>query len=202
MLRYWDWSLDWESLVDSPVLDVSTGFGGDGDPNGAKTVGSGRCVIDGPFANLRPLYYNMNDNPHCLSRGFWDGQELGRLPGSDVSPRAIEAILSQADYESFFLALEHGPHNVIPNSIRGDFLKFTAPSDPLFFLHHTQLDRIWWLWQNRHPTQRLTEYTGNSTHNAKRKADLHDVLRVGPIGPDIQVKEVMHTRGQMLCYMY
>ena len=41
------------------------------------------------------------------------------------------------DYEAFYLALENGPHDAIPNSIRGNFIKLTAPNDPLFFLHHT-----------------------------------------------------------------
>jgi tyrosinase len=34
------------------------------------------------------------------------------------------------------LALENGPHNNIPTGIQGDFSSFTAPNDPIFFLHH------------------------------------------------------------------
>jgi len=126
-LAYWDWSLDWENLSKSPVWDNDTGFGGDGDPKGTETVGFGRCVADGPFKDLRPLFYNNDDNPHCLSRGFWDGQKEGFLSGSGISPQAIEQIMALPDYESFFLALEHGPHNVIPNSVRGDFFEVHCP---------------------------------------------------------------------------
>jgi hypothetical protein len=35
--------------------------------------------------------------------------------------------MASTDYETFFLATENGPHNTIPNGIRGDFYSFTAP---------------------------------------------------------------------------
>lgn len=72
------------------------------------------------------------------SWGFHRGGTLGGLAGAEVRPEAIEKVLRQPDYESFFLALEHGPYDEIPNGIRGDdLLNFTVPNDPLFFLHHT-----------------------------------------------------------------
>lgn len=82
------------------------------------------------------MYYGTDANPHCLSRGFIDGETEGRLSGTKVSPAAVEEILNAPDYESFVIGLEKGPHNQIPNTIRGDFLLFSAPNDPIFFLHH------------------------------------------------------------------
>jgi len=35
-----------------------------------------------------------------------------------------------------------------------------SPSEPLFFLHHTWLDKIWWQWQSQQPNTRLTEIGG------------------------------------------
>jgi len=32
---------------------------------------------------------------------------------------------------------------------------FTSPGDPLFFLHHAMLDRVWWIWQMQDPEMRL-----------------------------------------------
>jgi tyrosinase len=128
-----------ESLRDSPVFSNVTGFGGDGNMEGPASVGDGHCVTDGPFADLILPFYNSNDNNHCLSRAFADGKTRGTLPGDQVRPAVVEEILSQTDYKSFFLQLEKGPHNQIPNGIGGDFLKFTAPNDHLFFLHHGYL---------------------------------------------------------------
>ena len=28
---------------------------------------------------------------------------------------------------------------------------FVSPADPLFWLHHAEVDRIWHQWQQRHP---------------------------------------------------
>lgn len=36
-----------------------------------------------------------------------------------------------------------------------------SPGDPVFFLHHTNLDRLWWEWQSN-DTARLTEMDGQS----------------------------------------
>lgn len=36
----------------------------------------------------------------------------------------------------------------------------SSPGDPLFYLHHTWLDKIWWDWQSKDKTKRLTEMGG------------------------------------------
>lgn len=36
-----------------------------------------------------------------------------------------------------------------------------SPADPLFFLHHANLDRLWWEWQSKN-TSRLTEISGKN----------------------------------------
>jgi tyrosinase len=73
-----------------------------------------------------------------FSRGFKFDQKVlhGHIPREVVRPSAVEEILSLPDFESFFLALEKGPHNAIPTGIHGDLMGFTAPNDPIFFLHH------------------------------------------------------------------
>jgi tyrosinase len=27
----------------------------------------------------------------------------------------------------------------------------TAPADPIFWMHHANIDRLWWQWQQAHP---------------------------------------------------
>lgn len=41
----------------------------------------------------------------------------------------------------------------------------SSPGDPLFFLHHTWLDRIWAQWQAKDPATRFYEIGGNNTGN-------------------------------------
>lgn len=122
--RYWDWTLDWESFAQSPVFSTTAGFGGDGDPSLPETVGGGRCVTSGPLAGtLQPLFYGANKKPHCLSRGF----NFSDMPLEALSPDAVEKALQADTYMQFLLDIENGPHNAVPNAVKGDFYSFTAP---------------------------------------------------------------------------
>lgn len=42
--------------------------------------------------------------------------------------------------------LESGPHNGVHASILGDMGNFMSPLDPVFWLHHCNIDRIWASW--------------------------------------------------------
>lgn len=128
-LVYWDWTLDSSSLSASPVFDPVTGFGGDGDPDGPITVGkTGRCVVDGPFAGIQALWYDVKYQRHCLSRGFRDDWgNLGFIDGTDVSPESIELAMELDRYEDFVRMMEVKVHDAIPFGIGGDFETFSAP---------------------------------------------------------------------------
>ena len=58
--------MDWRNLTQAPVFHIDDGFGGDGN-TGEVTVGHGRWVIDGPFANLEVQYHNEDRRPQCFS---------------------------------------------------------------------------------------------------------------------------------------
>jgi hypothetical protein len=61
--------------------------------------------------------------------------------------------------------------------------------DPVFFLHHTQVDRLWWIWQQRDPGRRLHEFSGpreTFMHMDNRESSLDDTLYAGTIGKNIQ----------------
>ncbi|KAK1979541.1 hypothetical protein LZ30DRAFT_751360 [Colletotrichum cereale] len=193
-LPYWDWTLDWENFPESPIFSTVTGFGGNGDSSAPRGVGEGHCVTDGPFADLQPLYFGQHSQPHCLSRGFTD------FPGRNVSPEVVQKSLGEKDYETFFLAIENGPHNMAPNGIQGEFYSFTAPNDPIFYLHHAQLDRLWFIWQKRDEQIRLTDYSGGA--NSDESATLNDLLYMEGLDEDVRVSQMMDTKSGSLCYQY
>jgi tyrosinase len=39
---------------------------------------------------------------------------------------------------------------------------WSSPGDPLFYLHHTYLDKLWWQWQANDLTPRLKDITGSN----------------------------------------
>jgi len=75
--------------------------------------------------------------------------------------------------------------------------------DPLFFLHHAQMDRLWWQWQQADPKKRLRDYSGRAVvDNVERTAKLGDTLSFGGLGTDVSASEVMNTEAWPLCYRY
>ena len=97
----------------------------------APTLNYGRCVTSGPFADLIVLFEDGYTLPHCLTRAFTEEGFHG-YSSSDVQPTAIEAILDLNDFESFYEAVENGPHDTIPNMVRGGFWILTAPNRRTF----------------------------------------------------------------------
>ncbi|KAF1953408.1 Di-copper centre-containing protein [Byssothecium circinans] len=200
-MPFWNWQLDWKDITKSPIWSTDHGFGTTGDPERSlDTILNGHCVVDGLFADIVIPYLDEKFYPHCLSRGFAQGEELRNL-SMMLSPETIEDLLDLDEYDAFNLGMEHGPHLAIPRSIRGDFSLLTAPSDPVFFLHHAQLDRLWWKWQLLHPQKRW-EYSGLAKHGLRESASVEDLLLVERIAGDVKVEEVLDTHGALFCYRY
>ncbi|MCJ1446932.1 MAG: hypothetical protein MMC23_007440, partial [Stictis urceolatum] len=197
---YWDWVIDRDNLTQAPLWASAEGFGGDGDHSVKSALGD-YCVADGPFQYLQVKYIKEDIAPHCLSRGFATGDRLREL-SSWIQPEQIETCLAEDDYDTFNLCVELGPHNAIPRSIGGDFTVFTAPIDPVFFLHHTQIDRLWWKWQDMDVEKRMWQYRGQKSHTSKEPASLTDIISMGGLAPDIVVESIIDTEGSLLHYSY
>ena len=45
--------------------------------------------------------------------------------------------------------LEATPHNTVHNTIAGDMATMLSPRDPIFFLHHANIDQIWASWNRQ-----------------------------------------------------
>lgn len=59
--------------------------------------------------------------------------------------------------------LEQTPHNDVHVAIGGWMGNpDTAAQDPIFWLHHANIDRLWWLWQQTHTDPTVTAWTGQS----------------------------------------
>ncbi|KAH8812840.1 hypothetical protein F5884DRAFT_786519 [Xylogone sp. PMI_703] len=203
-LTYWDWTLDWEDLSRSPIFKSSPGFGGNSNPNSEPSkvaiVGGDRCLQDGPFAGTTVHWWTQEGQSHCLSRGFQDVVPIEEM-GKSFRPGRIEKILQQPDYESFFLNMEHTIHNGIQVAIGGDIMYNTAPYDPIFYLHHTQLDRIWWLWQQIHPSHQW-QYLGLANNHSDDRASLYNIIDMGDFAPGLAALDLMDTKSDLLCYRY
>ncbi|KAG4425556.1 hypothetical protein IFR04_001253 [Cadophora malorum] len=208
---YWDWTLDSLAPSTSPIWSPTTGFGGNGSPNTTEpgSFGSTRkCVADGPFNSLRPTYITDSYSPHCLSRNWNNGSsEPGRMLGEYYSPEVVDGGQKLGNYSAYRYQLEGTPHGAIHAMMGGDMGPSTSPNDPIFFLHHTQVDRLWWLWQQQDPEKRNYEYSGIRTQDqfdgvTPPEAELDDWLPMRGLAADLQVKDLMVTESELLCYTY
>ena len=66
---------------------------------------------------------------------------------------------------------------------------FASPGDPMFFLHHAQIDRTYWTWQIQDLAARQYQLAGTITLNnnpPSRNGTLEDILNMGVNGPSVE----------------
>lgn len=104
-------------------------------------------------------------------------------------------------------------------------------TDPLFFLHHANIDRIWWVWQTMDLERRLLDMSGSvrplDMEDSKDDSSLNEPeideeeydgievpnhalnhvglgfgMKYGPLGRTVSVRELMDVTQFPLCYRY
>lgn len=78
----------------------------------------------------------------------------------------------------------------------------SVPQDPLFYLHHAGLDRVWWQWQIANDEGRLFEISGYTTQTGNEPVTLDFVMDFPGLGPNVTVREVMDPRVWPGCFVY
>ncbi|HLY12701.1 MAG TPA: tyrosinase family protein [Planctomycetota bacterium] len=93
---------------------------------------------------------------------------ITRDPGGDPSAPTLPTtqqiqttVMIRTDYRAFTLALEgaqpFGAHNLVHVWFHGTMSVVpTAPADPMFWMHHAEIDRLWAIWSAAHPGQEPT----------------------------------------------
>ncbi|KAJ3526902.1 hypothetical protein NMY22_g9986 [Coprinellus aureogranulatus] len=217
---YWDWTRDDTSLPvrQSPIFDPVTGFGGDGVPgtytlppdpkNESDTFpGAGSfiykgCVQDGPFKNwIVHLGPGKMNTEHCLVRGM---QEFARQAYTTSN---VDRILKAETFEDFRnLADEltmrgiHGSGHLL---VGGEMTNtYSAGADPLFYMHHGGLDRVWWQWQEINRETHLYDISGPSTKFGSDNITLDFELDFPALGPNITVRDTMDSLLEPNCFTY
>lgn len=127
---------------------------------------------------------------------------VSRLVSKDVSKwyrveaEMIETILkgSIGNYPSFRMVMEE-INKKVRHSFLGDFFWMVRVSDPLFFLHIRNIDRLWAEWQARNPANAIA-------YGSSKK----EVLNFYGLHPNVEVKDVMSTKSGLvnglMCYEY
>ena len=162
-IPYWDW-------IETP--EFPSFLGGDGDPD------NGFDVTDGPFTREKWIF-SVVDSPGMPTRlqrrfGFGDLDQGGDPAKMDLpTTTAQDSALRTRWYDdvpwdatsptasSFREAAEVDLHNRVHRWVGGfwesdgalaggTMMQMASPNDPVFWLHHCNLDRLWAAWQMMH----------------------------------------------------
>ncbi|KAK9775098.1 hypothetical protein SCAR479_08074 [Seiridium cardinale] len=231
-LPYWDWTLDTASedvFLSSPIFDAVRGFGGNGQyvpenlltpaptmflsrPKLVANRTGGGCLVDGPFAGLS-TQLGPRDNirqlgRHCVTR------DLGYVYMRNTTD--TDQVLGAMDFPNFGIygnKTEYSYHSGGHWAIGGDYatmsdMWISLAMDPIFFLHHSNLDRAWWSWQTRDLDARIRDISGplfpQDYHNKEGgNYTLDSVIHIGITKPkEVMISEVMHIQRGPLCYTF
>lgn len=94
----------------------------------------------------------------------------------------MDALNSFTTFDLFQNALEVTVHNSVHRAVGGNMVSSASPSDPLFWLHHANIDRIWAEWQGfprgQNPTNRNETLQPKPLFGVKVSA----VLKINTLG--------------------
>ncbi|KAF4542612.1 Tyrosinase [Lasiodiplodia theobromae] len=191
----------------------------------------GGCVTAGPFAdmvvNLGPVALDLTNgtsvgtgpvtpdqfawNPRCLKRDLSDAVNRRYANASGVAA----LILGSEDVERFQMTMQGVPgsgsigvHGGGHYSIGGDPGRdlFVSPGDPAFYAHHSQIDRVWTLWQWLDLESRQNALAGTGTFldsPPSPNTTLDTLLDLGyAAGEPTRVGDLMSNIGGKFCYLY
>ncbi|KAJ3278546.1 hypothetical protein HK104_002240, partial [Borealophlyctis nickersoniae] len=139
------------------------------------------------------------------------------MMAAHYSPAEVKYILAKKDYNSFRHSLEEHPHNIMHTAIGGDMSDPRTSSngdgyipddtdhgaaivDPIFWLHHNNIDRLWAKWQAANP-KLARQYSGNKLSGGRDNdaRDTDDLLYYGFMR-NWKVRETFDTRSY--CYVF
>lgn len=127
-----------------------------------------------PQMFLTPTTPDGKPNWLCVTEQGWTRTWPANkpMPPEIVGPAVLKDILNAQGYENFGTSrnpaqnnldpswvprgggaqgiLEARPHNLVHNNVGGWMPTASSPRDPLFFMHHSNIDRIWALWNVNH----------------------------------------------------
>ena len=133
--------------------------------------------------SITPEFYEPDSplNPVYLHKGTEFALPRTAQPGAIMDSRVVgsdnlKRILDTTDFFGFGSypsrdtnvddedgrasgGLEGGPHNYVHGTLGGNMGAFLSPLDPIFWLHHCNIDRLWNFWMGDKNKSKLLPYT-------------------------------------------
>jgi tyrosinase len=116
----------------------------------------------------------LASGPHTVTRNIG---ALASLP----TAASVAAVMGNATFMAFAPALE-GVHNSGHVWVGGSMMGVpTAPADPVFWMHHAEIDRLWAGWQPSHAGQNppLSGTAATMDPWSETEVDTRDIVALG-----------------------
>ncbi|CAE6478122.1 unnamed protein product [Rhizoctonia solani] len=225
VVPYWAWEKDSDDFLGSEMWDTDSesGLGGySDDASDDYTIHTGALDIEVAY----PI-------PHKLRRRYIPSpfSSSGPSAASTFTPAEVEVLLSHTNFTLFHGYLEQlvGMHSAIHLIMGGDMgticpagssgtiycptersPTFSA-NEPMFHLHHGNIDRLWWLWQEK-STANKNAFHGGSVQNTSSLdifpngqapwLNKSSVVPSAGLWPTYNIGETLDTRSWPWCYVY
>jgi tyrosinase len=173
-LAWWDWT---------ELQEIPEAFAAEKLPDGKDNPLFSAPVV-GTKGEREPDWPEETHRPAERGKTWLPG---GGLPTSD----GVEAAMDSPNFDDFTGALEN-LHNAVHVWVGGEMndQRF-AGWDPIFWAHHTMVDRLWALWQLKHPGDNpRREHLGKGL-NYFKDMTVADTLNFTDLGYDYAATEVL-----------
>ncbi|KAJ7328833.1 Di-copper centre-containing protein [Mycena albidolilacea] len=238
---YWNWVEDSKDVFDSVMFKDSnpvSGLGGWGDPANDVRVPDGAFSNRSNFRLTYPSPHTLRRNwtiqpfLNFPLAGFMSDADEHLDANATFTPAERDKLVNGfvGDFVGFQKYFEgfNGSHGAVHLMMGGDLggqCPGDAPADcvggptfsanePLFWLHHGMVDKMWYDWQNRHPSNTKAFFGGsvqalnnvtfyNSFPNGA--GPFYNVSSIMPsdgLFPPPKISDVLGTTEGMLCYVY
>ncbi|HMI53389.1 MAG TPA: tyrosinase family protein [Candidatus Saccharimonadales bacterium] len=209
-LPYWDWAADGERTPQAQLrskLWKSSGIGGTGTP-----IASGPFVFkpaDNTSFRVR-IDTDSNGNLQQVNRGLnrsLAGSGVVDLPNKSDTAKALQltpydkapwTVTSSGHrnyLEGWVGADGPGMHNRVHVWIGGDMSPASSPNDPVFYLNHCNVDRIWEAWMQKNGRV----YVPGAAAPSSLKGHRIDDELASLVSPPIRPADVLNVTTQ---YVY
>jgi len=209
-IPYWDWTVD--NAVTSSLWHADF-LGGNGS-------GVNHAVTDGQFAGAAGRWpITVKDDPGArdfLTRQLGARSDARRLPSAarqsqvlaltpyDTAPweDMLRDPQNPGQWGGFRIGLEVPLHNLVHRWVGGNMLDMSSPNDPIFWLHHCNIDRLWAVWQFAHPmiAGYLPATGGPLGHNLRDAMIFHAPGDAAPWTGDFRPADVLDHRTLGISY--
>ncbi|KAJ1725722.1 hypothetical protein LPJ53_000201 [Coemansia erecta] len=183
-IPYWDTTREYRNPASSPVLR-SNALGGNGEgPDG--------CLPNGIQGNWQMSFPSR----HCLRRDYSNGDSMNPW----IAPEVISSYIQRDNsLDRFREHIEFSIHGATHLGLGGDASTRYAPNDFFFHMHHANIDRLWWQWQNNKDT--MLDYNGPGQNGEAQLDDTIPQDRSLSFG-DAPVSSAMVLGYNGMCYTY